>query len=134
MMVAFVFNGLCTFGVRILAALGLASKYTSSYLTFWYLSGALLLLIVYVRSSEKAKPVDWAIGGGLGLCSLCGQTFIGLALATGLPGHVVFPVVLAGGLFAVVAAGVIIFKEHIGMAGRVGIFLGIVSIVLLALE
>ena len=89
-MVAFVFNGLCTFGVRILAALGLASKYTSSYLTFWYLSGALLLLIVYVRSSEKAKPVDWAIGGGLGLCSLCGQTFIGLALATGLPGHVVF--------------------------------------------
>jgi multidrug transporter EmrE-like cation transporter len=134
MMVAFVFNGLCTFGLRILAAMGLAERYTSSYLVFWYLAGTLFLAIQYLRSGERAKRADFAIGGALGLCSAGGQTALGLALARGLPGSIVFPVVLAGGLFIVVATGVIVFGERIGNAGRLGIFLGVISIVLLSLD
>ena len=134
MMIAFLFNGLCTFGIRILAGLGLAAKYTSSYLVFWYLAGALFLLVLYLRSGERPKRVDVMVGLGLGLFSAAGQTALGLALAQGLPGNVVFPVVLAGGLFIVVAAGVVIFKERIGTAGIAGIVLGVLSIVLLSLE
>jgi multidrug transporter EmrE-like cation transporter len=134
MMVAFLFNGLCTFGIRILAAMGLAAKYTTSYLAFWYLAGTLFLAIQYGRTGERPKRSDLAVGSALGLCSAGGQTALGLALARGLPGSIVFPVVLAGGLFIVVASGVLIFGEKIGNAGRLGILLGIISIVLLSLD
>src|SRR4051812_9551406 len=102
MMVAFVLNGICTFGLRILAALGLADRYTSLYLVFWYLSGALFMLLVFLRAPKKPTRADILIGIGLGTFSAIGQNSIGLALADGLPGNVVFPVTLAGGLFMVV--------------------------------
>ena len=134
MMIAFVFNGLCTFGLRILADMGLAQHYTSSYLVFWYLAGFLFLGAQYLRSGERAKTADFIVGSVLGLCSAGGQTALGLALAHGLPGSIVFPVVLAGGLFIVVGAGVLVFGETIGNAGKLGIVLGVVSIVLLSLD
>jgi multidrug transporter EmrE-like cation transporter len=134
MMVAFLLNGTCTFGLRILAAMGLAERYTSSYLVFWYFAGCLFLLVLYWRGKERPRVADLATGVGLGLCSACGQTALGRALAQGLPGNVVFPVALGGGLFIVAAAGVLIFKERIGPAGLVGILLGIVSILLLSVE
>jgi multidrug transporter EmrE-like cation transporter len=59
---------------------------------------------------------------------------MGLALANGIPGNVVFPVALAGGLFVVVLTAVLIFKERIGPAGIAGISLGIISIALLSLN
>lgn len=134
MMIAFVFNGLCTFGIRIIAGMGLAGRYTSAYLAFWYLAGALSLIVPYFRSSERSNKWDLSLGCCLGLCSWGGQTAIGLTLSKGLSGSIVFPVVLAGGLFIVVTAGVLIFKERIGKAGILGIVLGVISIVLLSLE
>ena len=97
MMAAFVFNGLCTFGLRILAGMNIDSRYVSSYLFFWYLAGALFLAVLYLRSGERPQQQDLLIGVALGACSAGGQTALGLALAKGLPGSVVFPVVLAGG-------------------------------------
>jgi drug/metabolite transporter (DMT)-like permease len=134
MMIAFLFNGLCTFGIRILAGMGLAQNYTSAYLVFWYAAGAIFLLVPYLRARLRPNRPDILIGFGLGLCSWGGQTAIGLALGKGLPGSIVFPVVLAGGLFIVVASGVLIFKERIGPAGLGGVLLGVISIVLLSLE
>lgn len=134
MMIAFLFNGPCTFGLRILAAKGLANGYTTSYLVFWYLAGTVFLAMQYVRSGERPRRSDIAIGSALGVCSAGGQTALGLALARGLPGSIVFPVTLAGGLFIVVAVGVLVFRERIGNAGRLGILLGVLSIVLLSLD
>jgi drug/metabolite transporter (DMT)-like permease len=134
MMIAFAFNGISPFGLRILAARGLGTRYTAMYLVFWYLAGLLFLLAIYLREKQRPRMNDLAIGAGLGFFSVCGQSALGLALAKGLPGNVVFPVVLAGGLFIVVAAGVIIFKERIGAAGIAGIVIGILSIVLLSVE
>ena len=134
MMIAFLFNGFCTFGIRILAGMGLAERYTACYLVFWYLAGTVFLLVPYLRRHLRPGRQDLFIGCGLGLCSWGGQTSIGFALGKGLPGSIVFPVVLAGGLFIVVLSGVLIFDEKIGNAGKLGIALGIVSIVLLSLD
>ncbi len=134
MMVAFFFNGICTFGLRILAARQLAERYTSSYLSFWYLAGFVVLLVLFLHGKQRASRSDLLLGAGLGLCSAGGQTCLGLALAQGLPGNVVYPVTLAGGLFLVVAAGVLLFGERIGRAGIVGIVLGVISVILLALQ
>src|SRR5712692_8523949 len=134
MMVAFILNGLCSFGLKILAAMGLATQYTSVYLVFWYLGGGLLMLVLLARDRRMPARSDMLVGAGLGIFSTCGQTSMGLALASGLPGNVVFPVALAGGLFVVVLAAVLIFKERIGPAGVAGISLGILSIALLSLN
>jgi multidrug transporter EmrE-like cation transporter len=134
MAVAFIVNGASTFGLRILADRGLAAGYTSDYLMFWYLSGALFLPIVFLPKLRKPSLSDIAVGAGLGLCSVGGQTAMGLAMSKGLPGNVVYPVTLAGGLFLVVACGILFFQEKVGKAGLAGILLGIISIVLLSLD
>jgi multidrug transporter EmrE-like cation transporter len=133
MMLAFFFNGVCTFGLRILAARGLTDKYISVYLVLWYLAGTLLLGAIYFRRHMRTRRSDLAVGSALGLASVAGQTSLGLALSGGLPGSVVYPVTLAGGLFIVVGAGVLLFKERVGPYGMAGIVLGIISIVLLSL-
>lgn len=58
---------------------------------------------------------------------------MGKALASGIPGSVVFPVALASGLFVVVLTAVVVFNGRIGPAGIAGIELGIISIALLSL-
>jgi drug/metabolite transporter (DMT)-like permease len=133
MMIAFLLNGVCPFGLRILASLGLADQYTPIYLVFWYLAGGLFILLLFARAWHRPSRSDILVGAGLGIFSVCGQTCMGLALASGVPGSVVFPVALAGGLFVVVLTAVLVFKEHIGPAGIAGISLGIISITLLAL-
>ena len=133
MMVAFIFNGVCTFGLRILAGLGLAAEYTPVYLIFWYLSGAAFILLLLFRAPRRPARSDILVGAGLGFFSTCGQNSMGLALASGLPGNVVFPVALAGGLVLVVLTAVVVFKERIGPAGIAGISLGILSIAILSL-
>ena len=132
MMLAFFFNGLCPFGLRILAGLGLGARYTALYLVFWYLAGGLFMLGLFLRSPRRPHRYDILVGAGLGFFSTCGQNSMGLALANGLPGNVVFPVTLAGGLFLVVLAAIFIFRERLGPAGIAGIALGIVSIALLS--
>jgi len=134
MMIAFVLNGLCPFGLRILASMGLADQYTPLYLVFWYLAGALFILAIFFRTLHRPTRADVLVGAGLGIFSTCGQTSMGKALASGIPGSVVFPVALAGGLFVVVLMAVLVFKERIGPAGIAGISLGIISIALLSLN
>jgi multidrug transporter EmrE-like cation transporter len=133
MMLAFACNGICTFGLRILAGRGLGERYTSVYLVLWYLGGAMLLAVVYFPRRERPKAAEVAVGGALGLASVMGQTSLGLALSRGVPGSIVYPVTLAGGLFLVVGAGVLLFEERVGPYGLAGIALGVVSIVLLSL-
>jgi multidrug transporter EmrE-like cation transporter len=134
MMAAFVLNGLCSFGLRILSGLGLAARYTPLYLVFWYLSGGLFMLMLFLRTARKPARSDVLVGMGLGFFSACGQSCVGLALSKGIPGNVVYPVTLAGGLFLVVLIAILAFGERIGPAGLAGIALGIISIALLSLN
>jgi multidrug transporter EmrE-like cation transporter len=132
MMLAFAFNGVCTFGLRILAGRGIGEKYISTYLVLWYLAGAILLAAIYFRQRMGTRRSDLAVGSALGVASVAGQTSLGLALSGGIPGAIVYPVTLGGGLFIVVGVGVLLFKERVGPFGIAGILLGILSIVLLS--
>jgi len=134
MMAAFVLNGLCSFGLRILAGFGLATHYTPLYLVFWYLSGGVFMLMLFLGTARRVARSDVLVGIGLGFFSACGQSSIGLAMSKGIPGNVVYPVTLAGGLFLVVLIAILVFRERIGPAGMAGIALGIISIALLSLN
>jgi hypothetical protein len=132
MSIAFVTNGLGVFGLRILTGYGLANTDTLQYLTIWYVAGAALAFLAWLGTG-KLLLREWIIGGAMAVCSLCGQLGMIRALGGGLPGYVVFPVATGGGLLFVVAVGVSLFRERIGIAGYIGIAVGTIALILLAL-
>jgi drug/metabolite transporter (DMT)-like permease len=132
MLIAFVTNGVGPFGLKILSERGLAG-FQPQYLVFWYLGGAIFGALAFMRASSwRVEPREIALGAVMGLCSLCGQTFTGLALSNGLPGHVAFPLTTGGSLFLVALAGILLFKERVGGYGIAGIVMGIVSLIMLS--
>lgn len=133
MAIAFVANGLGPFGLKVLTGMGLSSD-QSTYLLWWYVGGCIFAIIALGRGLSRLRAKECLLGVAMGLCSLGGQAFTGMALARGVPGHVAFPVTTGGSLFLVAAAGIILFKEHVGFYGLLGIVLGICSLVLLSLS
>jgi hypothetical protein len=131
MLLAFVTNGLGPFGLKILNERGLAS-YQSQYLVYWYLGGAIFGVLAFLGALRTVRTGEAALGAAMGLCSLSGQTFTGLALSHGLAGHVVFPLTTGGSLFLVAAAGIVVFRERVGPFGIAGIVLGILSLIMLS--
>ncbi len=131
MLIAFVANGLGPFGLKILDEHHLAS-FQPQYLVYWYLGGAVFGALAFFRESREVRGREVALGAVMGLCSLGGQSFTGLALASGLPGHVVFPLTTGGSLFLVALAGIAVFKERVGRFGIAGISLGIISLIILS--
>lgn len=133
MLVAFFANGLGPFGLKVLTESGLAGLYQLQYLTYWYLGGLIFALFALRGAFTSLKRREVILGAAMGACSLGGQGFTGLALASQVPGHIVFPITTGGSLFLVAAAGILVFKEKIGGYGLAGILLGITSLVLLSI-
>jgi multidrug transporter EmrE-like cation transporter len=133
MAIAFVANGLGPFGLKVLNSFGLSSE-QSSYLLWWYAGGCLFAIIALGRRWAQVRTKEYFLGAAMGLCSLGGQAFTGMALSHGVPGHITFPVTTGGSLFFVAAAGMVIFKERVGPYGLCGIGLGICSLVLLSIS
>jgi glucose uptake protein GlcU len=133
MLLACITNGVGAFGLKILAERGLTDRYESQYLLFWYAGWLVFSLsVVFVK---PVKPIlrEIVIAFAMGLCSLAGQFFKGLALARDVAGHVAFSISTGGTLFIVALAGVFLFREKVGPYGIAGLVLGILSIVILSL-
>lgn len=133
MAIAFVANGLGPFGLKVLNGLGLSSQ-QSSYLLWWYAGGCLFAVVILGRQWTQVRSKECLLGAAMGLCSLGGQAFTGMALSRGVPGHIAFPMTTGGSLFFVAAAGIVVFKERVGIYGLLGIALGICSLVLLSIS
>ena len=133
MLIAFVANGIGPFGLKILSERGLASQYQAQYLLYWYLGGFMFAMTALWQSGLRPYRREVGLGALMGGCSLLGQSFTGLALAHGMPGHVVFPITTGGSLFLVAAAGLLLFKERVGTYGMAGMVLGIAALVGLSL-
>lgn len=133
MLVAFVANGIGPFGLKILTEMGMASTYQAQYLLYWYLGGFVFAAAALIRSGLRPRGGEVALGALMGGCSLLGQSFTGLALSNGVPGHVVFPITTGGSLFLVASAGLLLFKEKVGPNGLAGMVLGIAALVGLSL-
>ncbi|MBS1801216.1 MAG: hypothetical protein JSS95_15495 [Acidobacteria bacterium] len=132
MAVAFVTNGLGAYGLRVLAGAGFGNLETK-YLLIWYMAGSILALAVAVRHLGKPTVRELGIGILMALCSVLGQTGMALAMSGGIPGYVVFPVAVGGGLILVVMVGVFVFRERLSLLLGIGIASGLASLILLAL-
>lgn len=133
MATAFVANGLGAYGLRVLAGAGLGSVDSTHYLAIWYTAGLLLAIAVFLFCRRRTTLKEVCIGLLMAICSVLGQAGMAIAMSSGIPGYVVFPVAVGGGLVLVVLVGVSIFHERLSPLLRLGIATGILSLILLAL-
>jgi drug/metabolite transporter (DMT)-like permease len=130
MLLVFFLNGISPFGLRILAGWGVAEKYNSIYLFYWYLGGLCILAVCAIINRQPLSRCEVAIGLLMSLASIGGQVSMSLALARGIPGNVVYPVAQSS-VFVVAPGGVLIFHERVGVYGKIGIGLGLIAAILL---
>lgn len=133
MLIAFLANGLGPFGLKVLAEAGLADRFQFQYLVYWYFGGLLFAAATFVSRHRDLYAREVVLGALMGLASLGGQSFTGLALSHHLPGHIAFPMTTGGSLLIVAAAGLLLFRERVSAYGLAGIVLGIASLVTLSL-
>jgi drug/metabolite transporter (DMT)-like permease len=131
MMAAFFLNGICPFGLRVLAGRGLAQQYTPVYLVYWYLAGFAFGLLGLIRVRQKLSRVNLLIGLIMAVASVGGQFFMGLALASGVPGSVVYMLGMGASMCVVVLGGIIFFREPVGAYAKWGIAVGLGAATLL---
>lgn len=132
MLLAFLLNGASSYGLRILAGMGFGDQYTPIYLFYWYGAGLVFILIWAYFRREPVSRKDILIGSAMACFSVGGQACLGLALAYGAPGNVVFPIALGSSICIVAAGGFLIFKERITIYGGLGISLGLAAAILLS--
>ena len=132
MLGAFALNGVCPFGLRILAGKGLAQQYTPVYLFYWYLAGLTFgLLWLLFKGSRRVSGAAISIGLVMAVASVGGQFFMGLAMAQGTPGSVVYMLAMGASMCVVVFGGALFFHERVGKYAKVGIVVGLVAALLL---
>jgi drug/metabolite transporter (DMT)-like permease len=134
MLLACITNGLGAFGLKVLAGRGLTDRYELQYLLVWYLGWLLFGVVVFIGRPFRPRTREILIAAAMGLCSVAGQFFTGLALARDVAGHVAFSISTGGTLFIVALAGILLFKEKVGAYGLAGLVLGILSIIVLSVS
>lgn len=135
MLLAWMFNGLGVFGLRILAGMGLSGAVTNPYIMYWYLGGFIFMGVRLVSKKCIPNRTEVGLGALMALCSVSGTAGLAFGLnAYNVPGNVAFPIANGGSLFVVVTAGVFMFRERLGWYGICGCTLGTLAIVLLSVS
>jgi multidrug transporter EmrE-like cation transporter len=135
MLLAWMFNGLGVFGLRILAGFGLSGDVTNPYIMYWYLGGTIFMGVRLLAKRCRPDRKEVLLGGLMALCSVSGTAGLAFALNVySVPGNVAFPIANGGSLFVVVTAGVLLFRERLGLYGVCGCTLGTLAIILLSVS
>jgi len=95
-----------------------------------FITAFLLTTVFYYASKPRVDRRSLGWGSLLGACNLGNYLFLVMALAT-LPGIVVFPVLAAGEVGLLAAAGALVWRERVGVRSWIGIWLAVVALVLI---
>lgn len=135
MLIAFLFNGCGVFGLRILAGMGLTETHVNQYLLYFYLGGFLFMAVVLAAKKIRPNSTELIVGTLMAACSLSGTASLAYALGNyHIPGNIAFPISNGGSLFVVIAGGVLLFRERLGVYGICGCALGTLAVILLSLS
>ena len=132
MLLAFLANGFCTFGARVLEGMGLAKTHSFLYLAFWYTAGLLVSIMAALSGWRRFNRAELVIGAFMGLFSSLGWIFMTSAIAQGVPGYLVFPIAIGGNLSIVAAVGVLVFRERLSVYGYAGILCGVAGLAVIS--
>ena len=135
MLISFLCNGCETFGLRVLAGMGLANIAVDQYILYYYLGGFVCIAVPLCLKKMWPTKTEIVIGVLMALCSIAGTMSLALALGRyNMPGNIAYPISSGGSLFVVVIAGVALFQERLGKYGITGCLLGTIAIILLSIS
>jgi len=134
MLVILLTNGMSAFGLKMIAAWGLPESVKYPYLTAWYAGGLAVIALPMLLKGMRVGRTEFVWGGVAGALSIGGQVAMAVALASGVPGHVVFPIAIGGSIFVVALAGRVLFGERMNPPTVIGLILGFVAVVLVGVS
>jgi drug/metabolite transporter (DMT)-like permease len=134
MLIILLTNGMSSFGLKVIAAWGLPASETYPYLTVWYAAGfACITVAMLVRGNRVSwKELGW--GAAMAILSIGGQVAMAIALGSNVPGNVVFPITIGGGILVVVVAGRLFFGERMNRMSAAGVTMGFAAVILLSMS
>src|SRR5208282_5567266 len=97
---------------KMLAGWELPATIKYPYLTVWYAGGLAAIALPMLLKGLRVGKMEIFWGGVTGALSIGGQVAMAVALGSGVPGHVVFPIAIGGSIFVVALAGRLVFGEH----------------------
>ncbi|MGO8816674.1 MAG: hypothetical protein ACLQVG_18715 [Terriglobia bacterium] len=134
MLVILLTNGMSAFGLKMIAAWGLPETVKYPYLAAWYAGGLAAIALPMLLKGMRVGKTEIFWGAVTGALSIGGQIAMAVALASGVPGHVVFPIAIGGSIFVVALAGRLVFGERMNPPTVVGVVLGFIAVVLLGVS
>jgi len=134
MLVILLTNGMSAFGLKMIAAWGLPETVKYPYLTVWYAAGLAAIALPKLLKGLRIGKTEIVWGALAGALSIGGQVAMAVALARGVPGHVVFPIAIGGSIFIVALAGRLIFGERLSPPTAIGLVLGFIAVILLGVS
>jgi len=134
MLVILLTNGMSAFGLKMNAGWGLSETIKYPYLTVWYAGGLAAIALPMLSKGMRVGRKELVWGGVAGALSIGGQVAMAVALSSGVPGHVVFPIAIGGSIFVVALAGRLVFGERMNPPTALGVALGFIAVVLLGVS
>ncbi len=134
MVVILLTNGMSAFGLKMLAGWGLPETVKYPYLTIWYAGGLAAIALPMILKGMRVGKTEIFWGAAAGALSIGGQVAMAVALSSGVPGHVVFPIAIGGSIFVVALAGRLVFGERMNPPTALGVALGFVAVILLGVS
>jgi multidrug transporter EmrE-like cation transporter len=134
MLVILLTNGMSAFGLKMLAGWRLPETVKYPYLTVWYAGGLAAIALPMLLKGMRLGKTEIFWGGVAGALSIGGQIAMAVALSSGIPGHMVFPIAIGGSIFVVALAGRLIFGERVNPPTALGLALGFAAVVLLGVS
>lgn len=134
MLVILLTNGMSAFGLKMIAGWALPETVKYPYLTVWYAGGLAVIAIPLILKGLKLGKTEILWGGIGGALSIGGQVAMAVALSSGVPGHIVFPIAIGGSIFVVALAGRLVFGERMNQPTALGVALGFIAVILLGIS
>ena len=134
MLVIFMTNGMSAFGLKMLAGWGLPATVKYPYLAVWYAGGLAAIALPMLWKGMRVGKTELFWGAVAGALSIGGQIAMAVALSSGVPGHVVFPIAIGGSIFVVALAGRLLFGERLSSPTTAGLVLGFIAVVLVGIS
>ena len=111
---------------------GMPTNETMPFQTVIFVSAFFVTTLLYYMRKPRLETETLKWGALLGTANFGNYLFLVLAL-TVLPGLAVYPVIAAGEVGLMAVAGVVLWKEKVGVRSWLGIALTVISVVLIQL-
>lgn len=134
MLIILLTNGMSAFGLKVLAAWGVSPTVKYPYLAIWYAAGLACIGLPMILKGILGGRKEMGWGALIAALSIGGQLAMAVALQSGMPGNVVFPVTIGGSILVVAVAGWLFFSEKLHPLSWSGIVIGFIAVIMLSLH